>query len=219
MNTPRRAIDAEESNAFFEGTFAATSVMAILRGLSPDETVALCQRAWEAGVELVEVPIQRPEAHESLFAAASAAKRSGHLLGVGTVTRTDQVDIALHAGASFTVAPGLDTEVLAASLAAGLPHLPGVATPSEVQVAVRHGLCWVKLFPAAELSPAWLRALRAPFPDLCVVATGGIDAHNAEAFLGAGACAVAVGSALADPAQMPFLAALQHKASGRRPGS
>ena len=209
LSEERRAIDAGSSNAFFQALFATTTVMAILRGLPPDETVALCARAWEAGIDVIEVPIESPNAHKSLFAAATAAERRGRFIGVGTVTRVDQIDIALKAGAAFTVAPGLETTVVAASLRAGLPHLPGVATPSEVQFAVRHGLCWVKLFPAAELSPEWLRAIRAPFPDLCVVATGGIDAYNAGAFLSAGARAVAVGSALADPAQVPLLANLR----------
>ena len=112
------------------------------------------------------------------------------------------------AGAAFTVAPGFDAQVMAASEAAGLPHLPGVATPSDVQGVLKAGGHWVKAFPATALGTEWFRAMRGPFPDVRIVATGGMDAHNAREYLDAGARMVAVGSALADPDQIPLLAEL-----------
>jgi 2-dehydro-3-deoxyphosphogluconate aldolase/(4S)-4-hydroxy-2-oxoglutarate aldolase len=118
------------------------------------------------------------------------------------------VNEAKSAGAVFTVAPGLDVEVASASIQAGLAHLPGVATPSEVQNVIRLGLSWMKAFPAAQLSTGWIQALRAPFPSASFVATGGIDADNAAAFLSAGARVVAVGSALADPRQLKLISEL-----------
>ncbi|NUT36429.1 MAG: bifunctional 4-hydroxy-2-oxoglutarate aldolase/2-dehydro-3-deoxy-phosphogluconate aldolase, partial [Hamadaea sp.] len=105
-------------------------------------------------------------------------------------------------------APGLDVSILAASLAAGMPHLPGVMTPTEVQLAVRAGCAWVKAFPASVLGPAWFRELRGPFPGVRAVATGGVDGRSAKVYLDAGAKVVGVGSALADPEQVDLLAAL-----------
>ena len=194
-----------DSEAFFDGCFGEQVVMAILRGFAPNETVDLCERAWALGIEVVEVPIQNQDAVRSLRAAVSAGRDRGRVVGAGTVITVEQVRVAKSAGAVFTVAPGLDIEVVGASLQAGLAHLPGVATPSEVQSVIKLGLSWMKAFPAAQLSPGWIQALRAPFPSASIVATGGIDADNAAAFLAAGARVVAVGSALGDPRQLKLL--------------
>jgi 2-dehydro-3-deoxyphosphogluconate aldolase/(4S)-4-hydroxy-2-oxoglutarate aldolase len=86
--------------------------------------------------------------------------------------------------------------VAEASRAAGLPHVPGVATASEVQRALATGHTWLKMFPASTLGPRWLREMRGPFPEVSFVATGGIDGDNAVDYLGAGAAAVGVGSAI-----------------------
>lgn len=186
----------------------ATPVMAILRGYSPDRTVELAEQAWELGIGAVEIPIGHPSQVPALRAAVLAGRERGLPVGAGTVLTLEQVTAASEAGAAYTIAPGLDLQVLAASLAAGMPHLPGVATATEVQRAVRSGCTWVKAFPASVLGPAWFREMRGPFPDLRTVATGGVDAHIAPQYLAAGARVVAVGSALSDPAQLELLAGL-----------
>lgn len=193
---------------FFTELFAGRPLMAILRGFDPKRTVALAEQAWELGVTVVEVPVEVPSQVESLRATVVAARAHGHPVGAGTVCTTHQVDAVRAAGAAFTVAPGHDPAVAEHSRRAGLPHLPGVSTPTEVQAAQRAGHIWLKLFPASVLGPAHVRALRGPFPDVRIVVTGGIDAGNAQDFLAAGADVVAVGSALADPAQLPALTAL-----------
>jgi Entner-Doudoroff aldolase len=129
-------------------------------------------------------------------------------VGAGTVVRVEQVEEARRAGAAYTVSPGLDVDVVRASLDAGLPTLPGVATASEVQAGVRLGLGWLKMFPAAALGPGWVKALRGPFPDIRFVATGGVTVESAPEFLAAGVRVVALGSALADPAQVEMLSRL-----------
>jgi len=187
--------------------------MAVLRGMPPAETVELCEKAWAAGIGLVEVTLQSPDALASLDAAVAAGRERGRMVGAGTVTSAELVRQAAAAGAVFTVAPGLDREVARASLAAGLPHLPGVATATEVHEAISLGLHWLKAFPAAQLTPGWVKSMLAPFPNARFVATGGVDGHNAADFLRAGARAVGVGSALAGPAQVELLAGLS-----RRPG-
>jgi len=207
LNRGGGMVGVGRSNDFFDSVFGRQCVMAIVRGLSPDETVEVCERAWAAGIEIVEVPVQSPDAVPSLRAAAAAAVHCGRDVGAGTVTSLGQLREVRSAGAIFTVAPGLDVAIARASLAAGLAHLPGVATASEVQKALELGFRWLKLFPAAQLTPAWVSALLAPFPDVCFVATGGVDARNAENFLAAGAKVVAVGSALRDPEQIGLLAA------------
>lgn len=200
---------------FFDSTFTRTSVMAILRGHTPQRTVELATRAWELGIDCVEIPVQSPAAVEALAATVAAGQASGRVVGAGTVTSVERLEQAVSAGAGFTVAPGLDLAVARASIEAGLAHLPGVATASEVQLAADHGMRWVKAFPANSLGTSWFQGMRGPFPEIRIVATGGINAHNASAYLAAGADVVAVGSALEDPAQLDLLAGLMPAASTR----
>ncbi|MER8032450.1 bifunctional 4-hydroxy-2-oxoglutarate aldolase/2-dehydro-3-deoxy-phosphogluconate aldolase [Streptomyces bauhiniae] len=192
----------------FDRIFARAPVMAILRGMPLEKSVELAVRAWDLGIECVEVPVQSREAAEVLAAVVEAGAGRGKPVGAGTVTTAERLAWAVSAGAAFTVAPGLDAEVARASLDAGLPHLPGVATATDVQAARALGLDWLKAFPASVLGPDWFRAMRGPFPEVPFVATGGIDASNAAAYLAAGARVVAVGSALEDPEQLRALADL-----------
>ncbi|MFF0232910.1 bifunctional 4-hydroxy-2-oxoglutarate aldolase/2-dehydro-3-deoxy-phosphogluconate aldolase [Micromonospora sp. NPDC005254] len=196
------------TTADFEHIFGGARVMAILRGLPVAETVRLAERAWDLGIVVVEVPVATPDAVPALRAAVEAGAARDRIVGAGTVLDVDQVAAAADAGAAFTVAPGLDLAVADAAAARGLPHLPGVATPTEAQQALRHGLIWLKAFPAISLGPAWFRAMAGPLPQLRFVATGGLDAGNAAAFLDAGVRVAAVGSALSDPTQLDQLAKL-----------
>ena len=183
-------------------------VMAILRGFGVQRTVELARQAWALGLTCVEVPIQSEADVAALAAVVEAGRAGGHVAGAGTVVSRRHVEQASDAGAAFTVSPGLDLDVVRASLDAGLPSLPGVSSASEIQAAHRFGLTWVKAFPASVLGPAWFRAMRGPFPQIRFVATGGMDAHNAREYLSAGAEVVAVGSALEDGAQIALLARL-----------
>lgn len=192
----------------FDELFSNTPVMAILRGYSVERTVKLAHTAWDLGVDCVEVPIQNAQALDALMAAVKAGDGRGKAVGAGTVVTAEHVRQARDAGAAFTVSPGLDPDVVASSLEFGLPSLPGVATASEIQAAMRLGLEWVKAFPAAELGPSWFKAMHGPFPHMKFVATGGMDASNAGEFLAAGAGIVSIGSALSDPHALPALSAL-----------
>lgn len=198
----------ESMSRWFDRTFSGRPVMAILRGYDLVRSVAMAEAAWDLGVRAVEVPVQSADAVASLRAVVSAGADRGAQVGAGTVTTIERVRAAAEAGAVFTVAPGLDPAVVAASQDAGLPHLPGVATATEIQAAMRLGLTWVKAFPAVQLGTGWFEAQRGPFPGVHLVATGGIDADNAASYLECGADVVAVGSALADAAQLCRLASL-----------
>lgn len=204
----------EKVNSWFDAAFESQRMMAILRGFAPLRTVQLAEDAWDLGLGWVEVPIQTPAAVASLRAAVQAGRERGRDVGAGTVTTVEQVNIARATGAAFTVAPGLDLDVLRASAACGLPHLPGVATASEVQQAARQGLRWLKVFPACVLGPSWFTAMAGPFPEVNLVATGGITATNAADYLSAGARMVAIGSALAEQEQLESLAKLLPTLSG-----
>ncbi|WP_456286418.1 bifunctional 4-hydroxy-2-oxoglutarate aldolase/2-dehydro-3-deoxy-phosphogluconate aldolase [Microbacterium sp. JZ70] len=194
----------------FDRLFADVRIMGIFRGASPDDTVTLCAAAWDAGATAVEVPVQSDAGFEALRAAVEAGRERGRVVGAGTVRSLATLDRAIDCGAQFTVAPGFDPEIVAASARAGTPHLPGVATSTEVHQALDAGLTWLKAFPASVLGSGWVRAQLAPFPEARFVATGGMSADNAEEFLAAGCRAVAVGSAFADPAEVRRLVAAGH---------
>lgn len=206
----------DDTVAFFDRAFADAPLMAILRGMGRDRSLELATTAWDLGIRSVEVPLQTPADEDALRAVASAATERGLSVCAGTVVDPAQVPVAVAAGARYLVSPGLDPAVVTAAREHGIPILPGVATPSEVQRARALGLRWLKAFPATWLTPAWFRVIRGPFPDVRFVATGGLDADNAAVFLDAGVRVAAVGSALEDAAQLPRLA---HLLSRPRPVS
>jgi 2-dehydro-3-deoxyphosphogluconate aldolase / (4S)-4-hydroxy-2-oxoglutarate aldolase len=199
-------LDSSACEQYFTALFEGQFVMAILRGMNPMTTVTLCEQAWRAGISVAEVTIESAAAQPSLRAAVECGGRLGRPVGAGTVTSRSRVEAALAAGAGFTVAPGFDEQIARASLKVGLPHLPGVTTPTEIQHAVRRGFRWLKLFPARDLGPAWIKAMLGPFPDVRIVATGGIGAGDAAEFLAAGARVVAVGGNLRQPGALEALA-------------
>lgn len=190
------------SDDWFDEAFASTRVMAILRGMGVERSLEVSERAWDLGVTAIELPIQTATDVEALRVVVEAGRARGLLVGAGTVVRLEHVRTARDAGAAFVVSPGFDPEIVQASLDAGLPTLPGVATATEIQQAMRLGLGWFKAFPAAQLTPGWVTAMHGPFPEARFIATGGLSASNAQSFLDAGCRVVALGSALADPAQL-----------------
>ncbi|WP_246212507.1 bifunctional 4-hydroxy-2-oxoglutarate aldolase/2-dehydro-3-deoxy-phosphogluconate aldolase [Streptomyces abyssomicinicus] len=152
------------------------------------------------------MPVQSEAGVGSLVAAVEAGRGPG--VCAGTVTTVERVRQAAGAGAPFAVAPGLDPDIAAAALEAGMPYLPGVATASGIQTAGRLGLRWLKVFPASALGAGWIKRMHGPFPRVRFAATGGVDAANARQFPDAGARVVGVGSALEDPLQLDEPAAL-----------
>lgn len=197
-----------------ETELAAAPVMVIIRNEGPERTAQLCEAAWDLGVRVVEVPIQEPHALPSLEAAVQAAERRGAQVGAGSVHTLAQWDAATSAGAAFTVAAATVPDVLERARERGIPHIPGAATGTEVAMALAGGATWIKAFPASVLTPAWIEAVRAPFPTASFVATGGITAGNAKEFLDAGCRAVAFGSSFDRPESADLIRELV-TASGR----
>ena len=190
----------------FDDIFRGAPLMAILRGMGVERSVRLATTAWDLGIDAVEVPLQTEEDDRALRELVRLGSERGKTVGAGTIIDPAQVDAARAAGARYLVSPGLDPRIVAAARDAGLPILPGVATPSEVQLAVSLGLDWLKAFPAPWLGAAWFRHIRGPFPGVSFVATGGLDASNVAEYLDAGVRVAAVGSALEDAAQLERLA-------------
>ncbi len=177
-------------------------VIAVFRNLSVEESLRQSENAWDAGVEYVEIPIQTPAAIPALKAVVAAAARRGLSVGAGTITTLEQLDAATEAGVSFTVSPGLDADIVQESARRGIPHLPGIATATEILQARAFGLRWIKMFPASLLGPLWAKAMHGPYPEMRFIATGGMTMANADEFLSNDVSVVGLGSAFADEAGM-----------------
>jgi len=214
MTPETTEVDAAARGDWFDTAFAGAPLMAILRGMGVERSVRLSETAWDLGIDSVEVPLQTDEDERALRAVVAAARERGKIVGAGTIITPAQVALAADAGAEYLVSPGLDPVVVRAAQAAGIPILPGVATPSEVQLAVALGLTWLKAFPATWLGSGWFKHIRGPFPQVRFVATGGLDASNVEEFLAAGVRVAAVGSALEDASQLERLAAVLQARTG-----
>lgn len=202
-------------STWFDEHLRGCPIMAILRDFSVDESLELSHRAWDLGIEHVEVPIQNQRGLDALAAVVDAGRSRKKFVGAGTVDSAEKVLQAQEIGAMYTVAPGLDNDVVTVSIRAQLPHLPGIATASEIQSALRQGLTWMKAFPAQALGASWFSAMRGPFPQVSFVATGGLDATNVESYLEAGVQVAAVGSALQHQDQLDRLAALISTPTGK----
>jgi 2-dehydro-3-deoxyphosphogluconate aldolase/(4S)-4-hydroxy-2-oxoglutarate aldolase len=175
-------------------------VIAVVRAASAADAVAVAETLADAGVAAIELTYTTPGATEAI---REANDRLGGraLIGAGTVTSEEQLHEAIEAGAGFVVSPHLDARLLEAMLATGVLALPGVLTPTEAAAALEQGAQAVKIFPAVSVGPAFLRALRGPFPELKTIPTGGIGTADAAEWLAAGAWAIGVGGALA-PARL-----------------
>jgi 2-dehydro-3-deoxyphosphogalactonate aldolase len=174
-------------------------IAAILRGVKPDEIDAIGDVLIEAGITLIEVPLNSPQPFESI--RRLAARHGDHaLVGAGTVLEVAQVARVKEMGGQLVVAPNFDSDVVRAAKAAGLVTLPGVMTPSEGFAALKSGADGLKLFPAEIIPPAVFKAWRAVFPgDTLLLAVGGVGVDNLKSYAEAGASGYGIGSALYKP--------------------
>jgi 2-dehydro-3-deoxyphosphogalactonate aldolase len=178
---------------------AQCPIAAILRGVKPDEVDAVGDALVEAGVTIIEVPLNSPSPFDSIkrLAARHGARA---LVGAGTVLDVADVARVKNAGGRLMVAPNFDPDVVRAAKAAGLATLPGVMTPSEGFAALKAGADGLKLFPAEIIPPAVFKAWRAVFPaDTLMLAVGGVGVDNIAVYREAGASGYGIGSALYKP--------------------
>jgi 2-dehydro-3-deoxyphosphogluconate aldolase/(4S)-4-hydroxy-2-oxoglutarate aldolase len=171
-------------------------LIAVLRRIEPrPRLLELVDELVEDGVRVIEITLDAPGAADDLRAVvAQTGDRA--IVGAGTIRADAGVRAAIGAGAAFGVAPLFDPAIVSFALGAGLPFIPGAATPTEADAAWRAGATFVKLFPASSLGPSFVREIGGPLPEIQTIPTGGVDAGNALAFVEAGAVAVGIGSAL-----------------------
>ncbi|KJC59930.1 2-dehydro-3-deoxy-6-phosphogalactonate aldolase [Bradyrhizobium sp. LTSPM299] len=174
-------------------------LVAILRGVRPDEADGIVSALIEAGMTAIEIPLNSPEPFRSIATAVKLAPVDV-LIGAGTVLTTDQVDRLHDVGGRLMVSPNVDADALARAGARSMVTLPGVFSPTEALLAARAGASGLKFFPASVLGAAGITAIRAVLPpDLMIAAVGGVSDTNFAEYVKAGIRAFGLGGSLYKP--------------------
>ncbi|PWC62082.1 2-dehydro-3-deoxy-6-phosphogalactonate aldolase [Azospirillum sp. TSH7] len=186
-------------SARVDAAFAALPLVAILRGLTPAEAVPAANALYDAGFRLIEVPLNSPDPFDSIEAIRRALPRDA-LVGAGTVLALDQVDRLAAIGADLVVMPHADTAIIRAAKSRSMICVPGVATATEAFAALAAGADALKLFPAEQITPPVVKALRAVVPhSVRLLPVGGITPDTMQPYRVAGAAGFGLGSALYSP--------------------
>jgi 2-dehydro-3-deoxyphosphogluconate aldolase / (4S)-4-hydroxy-2-oxoglutarate aldolase len=172
-------------------------IVAVVRSESPDRLVEVVRALAEGGVTAAEITLTVPDAIEVIRKVRDALGNS-IVLGAGSVLDPETARAALLAGAEYIVGPGLNLDVIRLCRRYGKVVMPGALTPTEVIAAWEAGADVVKIFPSDLGGPAYIKALRAPLPQIRMMPTGGVDLSTASAFLKAGACCLGVGGSLVE---------------------
>jgi 2-dehydro-3-deoxyphosphogalactonate aldolase len=174
-------------------------LVAILRGIRPDETQGIVGQLIESGFTAIEIPLNSPDPFRSIEIAVKMAPASV-LIGAGTVLASEAVDQLHNVGARLMVTPNTDADVIARARSRSMVTMPGVFTASEALLAAKCGASSLKFFPASVLGAAGITAIRAVLPaDLMIAAVGGVSDKNFADYTSAGIFAFGLGSSLYKP--------------------
>lgn len=183
----------------FDEAARECGIVAILRGVSPSEVIAVGEALLNAGIRIVEVPLNSPEPFTSIRQLADRFN-DRLIVGAGTVLDIASVESLRSAGGQISVSPDCNPEVIAAATDLGMTPLPGVFTPTEAFSAIRAGATHLKLFPAEAASPATVKAWKAVLPKhVKVYAVGGITPSNMQTWWDAGCAGFGIGSNIYKP--------------------
>jgi 2-dehydro-3-deoxyphosphogalactonate aldolase len=175
------------------------NIIAILRGIKPEEAEAVCAALIEAGITTIEIPLNSPRPLQSIERLAKAFGGAA-TIGAGTVLTAQQVRDVATAGGQIIVSPNFDAEVVVATKAAKLESWPGVLTPSESFAALKAGADGLKIFPCSVVGPAGIKAMRAVLPaETSIYAVGGAGPANFAEWRAAGINGFGIGTALYQP--------------------
>lgn len=176
-------------------------LVAIIRGVRPEDAEAIGEAIYEGGIRIIEVPLNSPRPLESI-AALSRKFGDDVLVGAGTVLDAADVPRIAAAGGRIIVSPDTNIDVISASAAAGLVSSPGFFTPSEAFLAIRAGATALKLFPAEGANPSVLKAQLAVIPtNVPILVVGGVQPGNMQPWISAGAAGFGLGGGLYRPGQ------------------
>lgn len=175
------------------------SLVAILRGIGPDETADTISVLVESGFEAIEIPLNSPDPFRSIKIAVEAAPH-GCLIGAGTVLSTGDVDRLAEVGGTLMISPNVDPHVISHAASLGMVTMPGIFTPSEALSAIKAGASGLKFFPASVLGPSGISAIRAVLPpEIEIGAVGGVSHDSYGDYRAVGIRTFGLGSSLYKP--------------------
>lgn len=183
----------------FEDALKACNLIAILRGITPEEAEPVGEALIQAGWRIIEVPLNSPQPLKSI---EMLVKRFGDkaLIGAGTVLTPEQVADVAATGAKVIISPNANLSVIETTASRGMISLPGVATPTEAFAAIGAGATGVKAFPAEAIPPIIIKAWKAVLPkQIPVFAVGGVTPDNMKPYIDAGAAGFGIGGSLYKP--------------------
>jgi 2-dehydro-3-deoxyphosphogalactonate aldolase len=187
----------------FQEALAESGVVAIIRGVKPDEALAVGEALQSAGVRVIEVPLNSPQPYDSIGRLAKAFK-GRMVVGGGTILTEAEADAVAAAGGRLMVAPNTNPQVIGRAAAMGMIPFPGFATATEAFAAIEAGARHLKLFPATTYGPGHLKALRAVLPkDVMIAPVGGVGPGDMAAWRQAGASLFGIGGELYKPGMAP----------------
>jgi 2-dehydro-3-deoxyphosphogluconate aldolase / (4S)-4-hydroxy-2-oxoglutarate aldolase len=181
--------------------FNELPIVGILRGFSLAAIKEMIPIAHKAGLLNIEVTMNSENVSEQIKYLVS--EFTGQMnIGAGTVTDMESLNLALNSGASYVVTPIVVPEVIKTCKSLGVPVFPGALTPTEIYTASQLGADMVKLFPASQLGVGYIKAVKGPFPEIKLLATGGVTVENAAEYKSAGVSGFGIGSPLFDKKKM-----------------
>lgn len=188
-------------------TIEKEKIIVIVRGVEKEKLLALTEAMYQGGIRILEITysangdVSNEETAENIRMLAQ--RFAGKMyIGAGTVLTEEQVELTAKAGGTFIVSPDVYPQVIEKTRALGLVSIPGALTPSEMQIAHRHGADFIKLFPVFALGDTYLKAVRAPLSHLKILAVGNVDEESIKKYLSAGACGIGLGTNIADKAKI-----------------
>lgn len=182
---------------------AEIGVVAVIRADSSEEAILISKACIEGGIKAIEVTYTTPDADSVIKQLASEYRNNANVvIGAGTVLDETTARLAILAGAEFVVSPAFDESVAKLCNLYAIPFMPGCLTISEIKQALTYGVDVVKLFPGSAVSPDFVKAVKAPLPQVNIMPTGGVSLDNIDKWLKAGCVAVGVGGNLVTAAKV-----------------
>ncbi len=178
-------------------------LVVIVRGVESEKLLPLAQAMYDGGIRLLEITysanggVSDQQTAENIRMLSEAMKDKMYI-GAGTVLNEKQVELTAKAGGKFIISPDTCVDVIKKTKELGLVSMPGAVTPSEIQAAHKAGADFVKLFPATNLGPDYIKAVLAPLSHIKLLAVGGIDCDNMPDYIKAGVCGFGIGSNIID---------------------
>lgn len=179
-----------------------TGIVAVVRADSPEEAVLISKACIRGGVKSIEITFTTPEADVAIKRLRAEYKNDPEVVvGAGTVLDETTARLAMLAGAEFIVSPAFDKQVAKLCNLYTIPYMPGCLTIGEIKEALTYGVDIIKLFPGSSVSPDFVKAVKAPLPQVNIMPTGGVSLDNIHEWLGNGCIAVGVGGNLVNAAK------------------